>query len=624
MRLRDVDRNLNYDKSKKVAQQKRRLSPRKTAISTSWHRTQEKTPGSKLLGLILLLAVTFFSIAVVVAIFIQIAGLDKSISPSKINIIVQGPITAVSDEDIPLIIRVVNRNSVTLEVPKLIVDYPDGTYTSTSKSNPLRTQEIPLDDIESNGFVEHLFNQRFFGEEGEEKNLKLTLEYRVPGSYSVYRSETTVHTIALRGDTVSITKPSLTRAVSGKELKISFSVTSRVSFTLPSVVVRVRYPAGFVPLQESTDAVKTAWTFTDFPGGATKNIQVTGIIRGEPGVRQTFVAEVFASPAIKDVNAVRVAKQSEEILIEKSFLRATVLLDDSENDTIVVSPKDTVSGTIRWQNEETTALKNVTLVATITGTGLDESSVTVINGHYDINNSQIVWDQTKYKEFLSINPNQFGELSFSFKILPSRIEFASENKYVTVSISAMANRVGYDFVDSISDIEEKTVRVRSAVQISSTTLHETSRVANAGSLPPRVGQETTYVLHYFIKNDGNILSDAVLTIPLSNHVTFTGVVDGVSTKNFQYNTDKHTITITIPQIDAFGTNASSSVEVQVSLIPKSTDVGHEVPLVGKATFIAQDEFVNRKYQGTFSELTTRLTTESNNRETRLVQEAEGG
>ena len=627
MRLRDVDRNLNYDKSKKVAVQKRRLSSRKTAIPTSWHSTQGKTPGSKLLGFILLLAVTFFSIAVVVAIFIQLFDLDKSISPSKINIVVQGPITGVSDEDIPLIVRVVNRNSVNLETPKLIVDYPDGTYTTTDKPNSLRTQEIPLDNIESNGFVEYLLNQRFFGEEGERKNLALTLEYRVPGSHPVYRSETTAHTVTLRGDTVSITKPSLTRAVSGKELKISFSVTSRVSFTLPSVVVRVRYPTGFVPLKETTNATneeQTIWTFTDFPGGATKNIQITGIIRGEPGVQQAFTAEAFASPAVKDGNAVRVARKVENILIEKSFLRATILLNGSESDTVVASPKDTVSGIIQWRNEETTALKNVVLRATITGTGLDESSVQVRDGHYDINNNQIVWNQTKYPRFSNINANQFGDLPFSFKILPSRIEFSAENKRVTVSVSVTANRVGYSSIDSINNIEEKVVKVRSAVQISGATLHSTSRIANTGPIPPRIGEKTTYVLHYFIKNDGNILNDAILTIPLSSHVTFNGVINGVNAKNLQYDTDTHVITLAIPQIDAFGTNASSSVEIQVDLIPRSTEAGSEVTLANVATFTAHDKFVNREYQGIFPKLNTFLPTESDSRKTGIVQEAEGG
>ena len=239
-----------------------------------------------------------------------------------------------------------------------------------------------------------------------------------------------------------------------------------------------------------------------------KTITITGTIRGEVQTLQAISARARVAPSgEKFMDATVVAVEEDVVDVGEAFLAVQVRLNGKNSDRIIVSPGDVVQGDIRWVNQDSSQLRNLSLIATITGTGLDESSITLEDdGYLDEVKRHIVWDKESDGSFSSVRVGESGVVSFSFRVLPDLAEFIQMQKYIQVRVSAQAHRVSTGAIERIEDVAIARADVRSVLYVVGNTLYSTSSVRNSGPLPPQVGRETTYTLKYFLKNSGNDLS----------------------------------------------------------------------------------------------------------------------
>ena len=336
-------------------------------------------------------------------------------------------------------------------------------------------------------------------------------------------------------------------------------------------------------------------------------VTVSGIIRGEEREEQAIVGRVLAKltddPSEKPV---LIAQQSTTFSISESFLAVSLALDQSDEDSIIRSPGEEIDVKVFWQNKDDAQLQNLVITATLSGSGLDESSINSVNGYFDEVTRNIVWDRQQIDSFAAVPVGGSGELSFKFRALPDRIEFAGPQKQIQVRISAEARRVTTNRKEKVWDIALGHVALRSVLQVVGNTLYATSSLKNKGPLPPKVGERTSYVLKYFLKNSGNPLSDVQLRIPLTRPTEFAGRVAGVQSGEWRYDEETHTVLVSIPSIAPVGPLASRSVEVQVVVAPTSRDVGSHLTLTDEVTYQARDTYVDEVVKGTVPSLQNRI------------------
>ena len=610
MRLKDVLKILHYDTSKKPADRRAVLRQDKPTVGDDWHDEVDQPKQSKYLVYLVVFTFLFFLVTVGIALIIHNSDIDRTVSTSKIKIITQGASIADGGTVVPLSLRIANNNPVAIRDVKFLITYPPGTYKKEKSTTRLPTEEFSWDLIASGEVVTMRISPLFYGTVGEQKELQYYLEYQAEGSTQPTQINDKKYMVQIRSAPLVISKLQHTNPVAGKDMTITVGVRHNAAETVPRAELELVYPHGFTPTTFSAQPVnreKTRWRIRPLGPNEEQTISITGILQGQEDDEQSVIAYVHAAPVGEKTTVI--SQEDAVFSVNKSFLSIAMQVNRENTETITVSPGDTVNVNVEWESEDTAQIQDLVIIAKLSGTGLNESSIKPKRGYFNEVKKQIIWDKQQIPSFTTVGARADGSVSFSFDVLSNRVEFARAEKTIRISIDARARRVITGQTETIRNIAVGTVRVRSTLQAAANTLYASSAIQNNGPVPPQVGRRTSYVLNYFIKNDGNTLSDMVMRIPLARDVALTGEMRGLVNNEWEYDEDTHTLTITVPTLAPIGSQASRLFEIQVVIEPSSADLNQEIQLTKQASYEAYDTFVNEQFTGTLPPLTSRITAE---------------
>ena len=613
MRLKDALKTLYYDTGRKAVDRKTRLKKRETEIGGEWRGGVNDSPRSRYLVYLTLLTFLFFLMTVAAAYLVQYAGIDRTVSTDKIGIVVQGPAVVDGGSVASLTLRVANRNPVPIQEATLTVVYPEGSYRKGDDITRLYREEFILGTVAVGEAVNRFITPLLYGKTGERKEIRYSLEYRVEGSAEpvIVRNS---YDILLRNSPVLLSQPKHTSPVAGKDISFTLTMRSNTAETIPAVCLEAVYPSGFTPKRYSQRPTITTpsgalWKMTAVSSRRDRVVNIEGGMHGEERDEQSFTARAIAAPTGACDEGVTVAEESVILVVAKSFLGMDVTLNRSDSETIVASSGDRVNAEVVWVNQDTDRIQDLVITAHLTGPGLDESSISSTRGYFDEATRRLIWDQRQMRSFSSVRSGDGGSFSFSFRVLPDRVEFSAPEKYIRVSISAEADRVKTNARERVNDVAVAQVNVRSNLRLLSDTLYATGMIPNTGPIPPKVGERTSYILKYFVKNSGNAMADFTMRIPFGRDAVFTGAVSGLYQGEWRYDKNLHTIEVTLPSIAPSGPQSSRSIELQVAVEPRSRDVGEEIVLAKEAGYSARDSYTNELFEGSARQLTTKVTAE---------------
>ena len=618
MRLRDASKTLYYDVKKKVLDHRAPLKKEESTLPDDWEESSGMPARSNYLIYLAIATFFFFFITVGVAYFVQFAGIDRTVSTSKITILTQGPTIIDSGSASPLTVRIANGNPVPIQNATLTIIYPDGTYKEAGEVVRLHRDEFAIGSMETGEVVSKNISPVLYGTDGQKKQIMYEFGYQAQGTSQPTRVSGS-HDITIRTTPILLAEPSYTSPVSGKEIQFRTSVQSNMKDVIDAVYVQISYPTGFVPDAFSSspfNAEGTLWRLSSMRPNERRDVWVKGIINGKERDEQALVVSVFVSPTGRLDESVKVAEESVIFAIERSFIDIDLSLNGSSSDTVVVSPSGNVSARLSWKNLDRDRIEDLVITATLSGNGLDESSIESGIGHFNGPQKQIIWDKKQIRSFSLVRAGGQGELSFSFSALPDRVEVSQPQRNIQVSISARALRAQTKSIDSIDHAVKRQVSLRGILQVAANTLYTTGSWENRGPLPPQVGKRTSYTLKYDVKNSGNPTQDFAMKIPLARDVIFAGQVEGISHDMWSYDEGFNEITIRVPSIAATGQRSSRSIELQVIVEPKPENAGKRLILAKQTSWRARDAYVNETLQGTIPALTTKILAESLNTDER--------
>lgn len=612
MRLRDVQKTLNYDVKRRVVDQKASLPREKTDIPSDWQASNKTSSSSNYLIYLAIGTIFFFVIAVGIAYFVRFVGIDREVSASKITILSQGPTTVDSGSAAPITIRIANGNPVPIEDAVLSITYPDGTYEKTDALSRAYREEFSLGFLETGEVVSKNIAPILYGIDSQQKQITYELQYRAQGA-----SQKTVikrgYDITVRTTPVLLSDPVHTTPVPGKEVTFGTTIQSNMNSVIAAVYVQVSYPSGFDPKLFSHTPLNpegTLWKFSSLKPHEQRNLWVKGIINGQEREEQALVVNTFVAPTGVFDDAVQVAEKSIIFALERSFIDIDISLNGRRDETVTVSPGNGMQGQIQWENVDREKIQDLVITVHFSGNGLDESSIVPGSGYFDGPNKRIVWDQQQIRSFSSVRSGGGGQLTFSFRALPDRPGLTRSQRNITVSVSAEAFRVETGAVEVINQVASRRVSLRGMLQVAGNTLFTTGSFKNGGPLPPQVGEQTSYTLKYVVKNSGNPAEDFAMTIPLARNVAFAGTVSGVPIGSWSYDRGFNEVTVQVPAITATGSRSSRTIELQVVATPTDRDRGRVLVLAERARWRAQDVYVNEVLSGDVPRLTTKIASES--------------
>jgi len=530
-----------------------------------------------LAGVFFVVAFLFFVISLGTAGYLFYFG-GNAISVDKIIIDVQGPTTIAGGDIVPLSLTITNKNSAAIDNATIEINFPSGTRSvgSTSSAYPRYTEN--LGQIASGATVTRTVKAVVFGGAGQALLFPISFSYGTAGSNSTFVKESS-YTLSVSSTPLSVSIDTLSETISGKPLTFTLTVRSNANVPLENVLLTVASPFGFSVTGSSPLMSGSNFLLGSLLPGEKKTVTLTGILVGQENEQRVFHFSVGTAKSASDQTlAVSYMTQDATVTITAPFIITTLALNNNTRPDVVVTSGSRHSVTVSYVNTLNTAVTNATVAVTLSGSAVDYNSIQTTSGFYRSTDHTIIFSRDTDPSLATLAPGASGIGSFTFSTLPAHAIGATPTATFTISVSG--TRVGQtNVLEHVSASFVKTVKIATTITLSASSLHI------SGSIPPRVGQTTTYTIVWNARNGLSSIADGIVSAVLPSYVSYNDLANGAG--SFSYDSGSRMVSWNIGDI-AQGANAQGTF--QVSFTPSSSQVGSAPPLTSALSFSGHDRF----------------------------------
>lgn len=397
------------------------------------------------------------------------------------------------------------------------------------------------------------------------------------------------------GISLDIIAPTKVFAGETFEVKIDYENISETEFYDLELVVE--YPRGFTFLSSTLPPDdENIWKLGDLRAGSKGSFTIKGGMQGPDnaffdfsvGVNTSFLGKSYA-----------VNQKTASISIAPSALAVTVVANNGAE--FVAAPGDIVEYEITYKNNTSIGLKDVIIIAKLIGEMFDLRELEPREGVFRSSDNSIMWNASRVPSLSVLSPGEEGVLAFSVKVRSSYpIQRISDKNFV-LKIAAQiesptvpANVASQRTVGSTS--HEAKVRGL-LVPLISAYYADDSSITNSGPIPLRVGQATTFNMHWTLKNQATDMESVKLKTFLGPNVRYTGAYTATNSIAPTYNERTQEFIWEPGTIPATKGVIDNPVELtfQVEITPSSNQVNQYPALTGETTISAKDAFTGHSF-----------------------------
>ena len=546
---------------------------------------------------LIVFAIIFLIVALGVAYYFFKVN-PNTISNSNIDINVSGPVIVSAGQELSLDVNVFNNNSVALESADLVVTYPDGTRRADDKVTSLITDRVPIGDIQAGNTQRTTIKSILLGEAGSTKDINIALEYKVPGTSSLFVKEKS-YSIGISTGAVSIAVDSVKEITPEQQTTFNVSVKSNSSDIIRDVVFKTDYPFGFdyVSAEPAPSSANNIWRLGDLAPGEIKTIAVNAKIFGQANQERTIRFSA-GTAQMNNPNEIGTAfaSFSKSINLTAPFLAADVSLNGIGDEIVITNSGTRIQGEILWKNNLDVPIHDVSLEGKINGVIIDRATVNPSNGFYKSGDDTMYWDKSTDKELEDLAPGQSGLSRFSINVFPLTKDLASNLRRPegSLTFTIKGNRINENNVpEEVTSQTSRKIRVTTDLGMDSILTYNTGAFANTGPIPPRMDKETTYTINVKISNSFNSVKKGIYTAKLPIYVKWLGNVSPASASGtVTYSQENRTITWNTGDINpgtGYNTN-SKEISFQVGFTPSLSQKGTSPVIVSNQRLAGTDSF----------------------------------
>lgn len=590
--------------------------PPKTLLQKKYISRYDDEHKSPVLKRILLISLFALIAASIFAWYVYVTG-GNYISSDNIDVKVVGPVSTPAGEVLTLDIDIFNGNTEALQSVDLIVQYPEGTRIVSDRATNVLSDRLPVGGIARGETVRRRIQVILFGEENVKKELKMTVEYRVPGSIILFRKEKT-YPIFIGSAPVSIEVTNFKEVVPNQSTTFKAVVTSNSKDIIRNLIFKAEYPSGF-KYEKGTPTPTNSndtWVLGDLNPGDKREISIQGQIVGDANIERFFGFTAGTQDPL-DANkiGIKLVESKEKVAIKRPFLAGDISLNKVGSATFVGTAGEMIRGEIIWQNNLDVPVYDAILELKLNGVTLDKKEVEADGGFYSSQNNLITWDRNLVPALAEIQPGVSGNFQFSLASLPPTPQNNSNlrRQTITLELNIRAKRLSENRVpEEIKSNTTRTIKIASGLNLSSKLVRNVGPFENTGPIPPVAEETSTYTVMNSVTNSFNSVGNLVYTAKIPSYVTWLGKVYPESAaSNVKYNADTREITWNLGDIaPGVGFNTSArEFSYQVSITPSVSQVSTEPIVIQAGRIAGTDTFVEGVVENTVSALTTNIFTD---------------
>ncbi len=561
-------------------------------------------------------ALVFFVLSVAVAAFILFRGVNV-VSTDKVKVSILAPSAVPSGQVTSLDINVQNTNDGPINVVDVILNYPNGTRNASDQSQELTHDTVAFDSIASGQTSKGTAKAIFFGENGTLQKINIEVDYRVPGSNTVF-SKKSEYDLSIGTSALSLTLDSEKEITSGQNLDMILTVKSNSPETIKGVVLQAVFPFGF-NFSSSTPTVSDSsndWNLGDIEPGGTRTVEISGQVTGETD-EVRFFRFLLGLGSSQNQNQIQseIASAENSLVVKKPFIGSSLYLNSVSADTFVATAGKEIAAEIKWQNNLSVPIDDVQITVSFDGNIVDVNSLKTQDGIIRLGDKTISWSKFESDKLAEISPGQSGSVQFNFNTLTTKDPSVSKirNPYVQINVSVQGKRISEKNVpEDITSVISKKIMVNTSATLSSQIVHSIGPIENQGTIPPKLDVPTEYTVTWTVSNTFNDINGAKVTAVLPNFLSWTNV-SSPATEKISFDPDSRTVTWDLGKVLATGGSASGlrQVSFQISYTPTLDQVGNRPVLIDSSTLSGTDSFTGGNISSVSGSLSTVLSTDPN-------------
>ncbi|MBI4713574.1 DUF11 domain-containing protein [Candidatus Uhrbacteria bacterium] len=280
-----------------------------------------------------------------------------------------------------------------------------------------------------------------------------------------------------------------------------------------------------------------------------------------------------------------------------------LIINGSDKDQ-TIETGESLRGSIDYKNPGTESVEGVKFTLEIKSEKsipIDWEKANLSDGK--LTGSIVVWDKNVNKEFSKIKPGKEGVIDFTLPIVGSLS--SNQSDQFTIALSMNVEKIGSVASTHTIDATPIVVSVNSNVKLTSEARYfsEDGTPFGSGPLPPRVGETTTYRIFWTLNNSLHELENVEVSTILPQDVSWKeNSAKDIGTLIF--NSTTRQVRWQISKLPIEIKNAQAWFDV--SITPKSQDVGKFVKLSNQTTLEAIDSITKTEMNSSLPVLTTEL------------------
>ncbi|MFA7319647.1 MAG: hypothetical protein WC022_03590 [Parcubacteria group bacterium] len=540
-------------------------------------------------GLIILGSILAIILAAVIIFEFRLVAFNKR----NAQVVIAGPEQIKSGQLVRYEITYKNNNWVNMKNATVKIHYPENFRPEPDKNFKIDT---PTSGIYSLGIVmprssgKIVFSGKAYSPKGALIYLKTDFSYQ-PFTFAGQFEANAQLGVSVIPAPITLEIHGQQDVVSGNAIDYAVTYKNDGSETMEGLQVKVAYPEGFTFVSSSPAATKdnNIWQLGALGPGESGRISINGRLEGVNGMTRT------AGVSVGVMDGGEFMSYNDEAMDTK-MAASPLLIAQTVNDQkqLNANAGEYLQFKIAYQNSGNIGLRDVIVTEKLDSPVLDYSTLDIKGGKFDASTKLITWKASDIEAFKTLNPGVGGLINFSIHVKNNiPLDGKDKKNFVIVSLAKIDSPDVPTPIatNKIISSNEMDMKLNSKMILETKGFYNDSTISNSGPIPPIVGQETTYTMHWKVRNVSNDISDAKVSAILPTNATMTGKFFPDDAR-INYNERTNSIVWDIGKIDA-GTgvlNDPLEAAFQIKIKPSVDQFNKEVGLLGISTFSAKDLF----------------------------------
>jgi len=505
-----------------------------------------------------------------------------SFSQERVKLEITAPAEISSGEEISFNIRYQNDNRISLSKAKLIIDYPQGSYSP--EGNELT----------------------------QERLLAVRLNYQ-PENISSRFENFASFKIKISSVLIDLYLTTPSKAISGEEVSYALDYLNNSDRDFSDLRVELIYPSGFTFKSAEPEPIEenNIWQIEKISKGERGTIKILGTLEGLEGENKILKASLGE---VENNKILRYSQTNSITQISSSPLLISLLLNN-KTEIINLDAGERLNYKIEFKNNTDIALSQLILKAYFQGEMFNFRTLSLKNkGFFDSLNNVITWSAAGVPSLALLPPGESGEVGFSISINDKfpLDDFSDKNFEVSLRVELETVNVPPQFnLEKLKVGKTLSSKINSKVILQTKAYYnETSaNITNFGPIPPKVNKVTTYTIHWQITNSSNDLENVRIKAILPQGIEWRNVYTSLSPgARLEYNERTKQVVWAIDKIPA-GTGflvPAYELIFQIALRPSLIQIGTSPVLIDESQLEARDSFTNEILESFDSAIDTTL------------------